>query len=180
MMRPAARDDDRAAGDQIGGFDRFIGIELVEHVPARQHRLFPGWTEIGEDQPIALFHRIPGLAHIVAVLAELGLARLLEAIPLRIEEPAVIAAADAALLDLAVIKRGAAMGAARIEQARPAATVAKEDQILAQHTDLLRPVGRFARERDRMPIATQELAHLGARTGLGVVAIDRPWLAAIG
>src|SRR6185312_5147744 len=152
MMRPAAWNDDRTAGDEVGRFDGFVGVELIEHVPARQHRLVLGRAEISEDQPIALFDRIPGLAHVVAMLAELGLARLLEAMSLGIEEPAVIAAADAALLDLAVIERGAAMSAARIEQPRPAAAVAEEDQILAEHADLLGPGGRLARESDRMPI----------------------------
>ncbi len=179
MMCPATGNDDRAAGNEVRGFDDLVGVELVEHIPARQHRLFLGRAKIGEDQPIAFFDRIPGLAHMVAMLAELGLARLFEAMAFSVEEPAVIATADAAILDLAVIKRRAAMGAARIEQAGLATAVAEEDQILAQHADLLRPVGGFARQRDRVPIAAQQLAHLGAGTGLGVIAIGRSWLAAI-
>ena len=69
-----------------------------------------------------------------------GIARLLEAPPLDVEEPAVIAAADAFRLHLAVVQRRAAMAAARMDEARPPSTVAKQDQVLAEDPDRLRPI----------------------------------------
>ena len=78
--------------------------------------------------------------HAVAVQAELGLARLLEAVALGVEHPAVVAAADAVLLDAAVVEGGAAMHAARVEQGRPAPAGAEEDEVLAEN-----PQGRHGR-----------------------------------
>jgi hypothetical protein len=47
----------------------------------------------------------------------------------------VIAAADAVLLDLAIIERGAAMAAAGVQQADAAKPVAEQDQIITQRAD---------------------------------------------
>jgi hypothetical protein len=58
-----------------------------------------------------------------------------------VELPAVVAAADAVLLDLAIIQRGAAVAAAGVEQADAAMPVAEQDQILSQRADLSRDVG---------------------------------------
>ena len=94
--------------------------------------LFLGWAHIGEDQPIAFGNGVPGLAHLVPELAAIGFAGLLKAAAFGIELPAVIAAADAVLLDLAIIERGAAMAAAGVQQADAAKPVAELDQILTQ------------------------------------------------
>src|SRR5262249_11780287 len=90
-----------------------------------------GRAHIGEDQPVALLQGIPGLADLVPEEAALGLTGLLEAAAFRIELPAVVAAADAVVLDLTVVERGAAMAAARMERAGAAEPVTKQDQFLA-------------------------------------------------
>src|ERR1700704_5709182 len=89
---------------------------------------------IGEDQSIAFGNRVPGLAHLVPELAAIGFAGLFKAAAFGIELPAVIAAADAVLLDLAIIERGAAMAAAGVQQPDAAVLVAKQDQVLAERT----------------------------------------------
>src|SRR5262249_6567043 len=113
------------------GFDHLAGLELLQALVTGQRRLFLRRPHIGEDEPVELGDRIPGLAHATASEAAFRLARLVEAATLDVEQPAVIAAADAPLLDLAVIERGAAMAAARLPQARPALPVAEQNEVLA-------------------------------------------------
>jgi hypothetical protein len=48
-----------------------------------------------------------------------------------------MAAADAVILDLTVIERGAAMAAAGVQQAGAAAAVAKQHEILAENAHFL-------------------------------------------
>src|SRR5205807_8166719 len=128
---PVTGNDGRsAAADRtVVGFDELAVVHLFQAFVARQHRLFLVRSHIGEHQTVAFGNRIPGLAHFVPELAGIGLAGLFEAAALGVELPAVIAAADAVLLDLAIIKRGAAVAAAGVEQAWAAMPVAEQDQI---------------------------------------------------
>src|ERR1700704_3363589 len=114
---------------------------------------------IGKDQSVALLQRIPGLAHPIAFEPAFGLARLLEAAPLGVEQPAVIAAANPALLDAAVIERGAAMAAARLHQSRLTAPVTEQNEVFAQDADGLGRRAGIGNEPDRMPVASQQFAH---------------------
>jgi hypothetical protein len=88
-----------------------------------------------------------------------------------VEQPAVIAAADAVLLDLAVIQSRAAVTAARINQPWSALSVAKENQILAH--DLHRPwrVAGIGAHADGMPVATQQFAHRRAASHFGELGV---------
>ena len=164
----ALPDDLRAAATDaaVVGFEHLAGIEVFKALVARQHGFFPGRTHIGPDQAVQLLHGIPGLAYALARQATAArFAGLLHAAALHVEQPAVVAAADAALLDLAVEQRGATVRAVRIDQARAAALVAEQDQILAQHTHLARCIRGIARQADRVPVAPQQLAH--GRAGAG-------------
>src|SRR5712671_303483 len=114
--------------------------------------LFLGWTHIGEDQSIAFGNRVPGLAHLVPELAAIGFAGLFKAAAFGIELPAVIAAADAVLLDLAIIERGAAVAAAGVQQADAAKPVTEQDQILCQRADLFGDIGCVSHKTDRVPV----------------------------
>jgi hypothetical protein len=110
------------------------------------------------------------LAHEVAVAPAVRLAWLLQAVSLDVEQPAVIAAAEPALLHLAVVERGPAVRAARVDEPGAAWPVAEEDQILAE--DPYRPGNGpgVGDQTDRMPVAAQQLAHRRAGTDLGEVA----------
>ena len=147
MLQPVAGDDGRAAAADRGvvGLDELAVVHLLQAFVARQHRLFLGRSHIGEDQPVAFLDRIPGLAHLVLELAAVGLAGLLQAMALGVELPAVIAAADAVFLDLAVIERGAAVAAARMQQAGAAVPVAEQDQVLAERADFAGDIGGVGR-----------------------------------
>src|SRR4051812_42614611 len=122
MLQPVARDDLRAAGAdaRIVGLDHFAVSERFERVVAGQRTLAVRRSQVREDQPVPFGYGVPGLAHVVSrsSAAAIGLARLLEATPFGIEQPAVITATNAALFDAAVMQRRAAMHAARIQETR--------------------------------------------------------------
>ena len=153
--------------ERVVGLDELAVVHLFQAFVARQHRLLLGWSHIGEDQPVELLYRVPGLAHLVLELAAVGLAGLFEAAALGVELPAVIAAADAVLLDLAIIERGAAVAAAGVEQAGAAMPVAEQDEILTERADFSGNIGGVARKADRVPIAPQQFPHRRAATDLG-------------
>ena len=97
-----------------------------------------------------------------------GFARLLEAVTLRVELHAVVAAADAVVLDAAEVQARAAVRTPFEHDARPSVAVAEHDQVLAEESGAMRAIARQrARDRDRMPVAAHRFAHrrAGARIG---------------
>ena len=78
---------------------------------------------------------------------------LFDAAAMLVEQPAMVAAADAALLDLSVIERCSAMAAARVEQTRHRCAVAEEDEVFPEHAHLLWRGAGVARQTDRVPVA---------------------------
>jgi len=110
----------------------------------------------------------------------LGLARLVEAGVVGAEEPAMIAAANTFLLDLAIEQGRAAMHAAGIEQARPALLVAKQNQILAEDSDIFGPGRRLFGQGDRQPIAPEQFAYRLPGPDLGQEPVGLGGLATIG
>ena len=90
---------------QIVGDDFFIGAQPFEDGESWEHRLPLCGPHVGPERSMTLNHRIPGLAYFVPIQdAVLRFARLFEAIALNVEQPAVIAAADAVLFDAAVVE----------------------------------------------------------------------------
>ena len=81
--------------------------------------------------------------------------------------PAVIAAADAALLDDAKFERHVAMRAVQVHQAEPAAVLAKQHQVFAHDTNTIRQVADLVGHRHRHPVAAQILAAGRSRADLG-------------
>ena len=172
VLQPVARHDRGAAAAdaRVVGIDELSVVEDLQRVIARQDGLPLGRAHVGEEQTVALLHRIPRLAHEVAVAPAVRFARLLQAVSLDVEQPAVIAAAEPALLDLAVVERGPAVRAACVDEPGAARPVAEEDQVLAE--DPYRP-GRgpgVSDQTDRVPVAAQQLAHRRARPDLGELA----------
>src|SRR5262249_40114049 len=115
----------------------------VDDVVAREQRLAARRAHIDKHQPAIFQHRIGRLPDIQRLANLLGPARHSEALALCVVEPAVIAAADAALLDPAPFQGGAAMRAMRVERADPPLLVAEHDNLLAQQLFLARQVGEF-------------------------------------
>ena len=151
MLQPVAGNDRRAAAADRGivGLDELAVVHLFQAFVARQHRLFLGRSHIGEDQPVALLQRDTRAGAPCPEQAALGLAGLFEAVALGVELPAVIAAADAVFLDLAVIERGAAMAAARVQQADAGACLSRNRTRSSPSTRTLLRRYRWRRRRGR-------------------------------
>src|SRR5690242_17334210 len=115
--------------------------------------------------------RVGRLPDIHALAEFLGLAGHFETLASGVVEPAVIAAADAALLDLAPFERRPAMRAMRFERADAPSLVAKDDDLLAEELFLARQILQLLGETDRLPIAAQEFAHRAARLDAGQLVI---------
>src|ERR1700678_2336845 len=88
-----------AIGDQLETV-----LHFFENVITRKRRFEIGRTHVGEDQAVALVHRIPWLTIVLALVAAVRLTRLIEAFAVGAEQPSVIAASDAAIFDFAVIQ----------------------------------------------------------------------------
>ena len=132
-----------------------------ERFPHRQFRRRLR-SEIGEQQSCAFLHRIGlGVTAGLRWLRARGiLIGLFEAAAGLVDEPAVIAAADAVFLDPAVGHVGAAVRTMPVDQAVTAAQILVENEILAQKADGFDRIGvEFAGARDGLPIAAQQLAH---------------------
>ena len=84
------------------------------------------------------------------------------------EQPAVVVAAQPALLDDAVREVRAAVRAVPVDQAVGAPTVLVQDEILAEEPDRLdRSVVQLGDGGDRHPVAPEQLAHRRAAPDLG-------------
>src|SRR5262249_42624694 len=93
---------------------------------------------------------------------------LLDAAAGLVHQPAVIAAADAGLLDHAEGKIRAPVRAVPVEQTEAASHVLVQDQVLAEEPHGLDRVAiELARAADRHPVAPQQLPHGGSRPDLG-------------
>src|ERR1700675_1185283 len=107
------------------------------------------------DDPVG-----PGL-HLVLEILVRRHARHVDAVARDVEFPAVIDAADSALLVASQKQRGAAVRAAMVHHADPACAVTKRDQLLAeQHQPDRRTVAlKFGGLRGRNPVLPHQLAH---------------------
>ena len=122
----------------------------------RPHHVAELARRVGQDGNLAAHARVGvHVRHVHALAVDVVL-------------PAVVHAAQAALLVAPEEEIRAAVRAARLDQPHLAVGVAEGDQVLAHHLDADRRavgLGHFARERDRQPVPAEVLAHRGARAG---------------
>jgi hypothetical protein len=146
----------------VAGAEDFVALRVEEQVIIGEFRR---WLrpDIGEDHARDLAHGIGALPHLVLEVAEGGLARLIEALALCVVEPAVIAAAQALLLDAAVFERGIAVAAMLVEEAKLAIAGAEQHEFLVHQLDDLRLLAEMLGKHDRPPIAAQHVARRRAR-----------------
>src|SRR5215469_14380093 len=150
------RADERAVGDQL-----FVLSQRFQDIVARQHRLALQRPQVRKYQPVTLLNGIPGLA-IVRDLTYASLAGLLQTTSPSIEQPAMVAAADAALFDFAVEQTGSAMRAAGINQPISCLWSSKQNQVFAQNAHGQRQICYLLGGRNRMPVPPQHFAARGA------------------
>jgi len=95
--------------------------------------------------------------------AAFGLAGLLRAMALRVELPPMVAVADATVLDLAIIERGAAVAAASGRARGRRGRLCREAGSGPRPVhELFRDVGGVGRKALGVPIAAEQLAHRAA------------------
>src|SRR5439155_23953852 len=138
-----------------------------------------GWPLIGKDQPGVIVHGIGAVAEPVLQGAAGRLAGGLEDRAADIEEPAVIAAADALVADQAELERGAAMRAMQFEETDGAGFVAERDEVLTENAQPPRDLAQFAGEDDRLPKAPQIFAARRPRPDTGQLLVHRRALAVV-
>src|ERR1051325_12011889 len=95
--------------------ERAYPVFTLEHVPARQQRRRLG-TDVSKNNPRQLFRTIGLLPHTFFECALGRLAGHLENPPFHVIQPAMIAAAQPAVFDVAEFERCAAVSAAQSEQ----------------------------------------------------------------
>ena len=133
------------------------GLGMLEGVEDGEGRAFLRWTHVGEHQAPPHLDRVGALAEPVADRAVGKLPGGVEDGAVDVEVPAVVAAADAALLDLAELERGAPVHAAPFQHPDPPACVAEHHQVLAEDPDGPRKVLELRFDADGLPEAAQVL-----------------------
>ena len=135
----------------------------------RQRRRLGARAHIGPDQPVALGHRIGLGADLVTELLMRRQVGHLEARAVGVVLPAVIDAAQPAVLVAAEEQRGGAVRAAVVEDSDAPLGVAERDQLLAQqHEAHRRAVGHeLVRRRRRDPVLAHHLSHRRSRADAG-------------
>jgi len=106
-------------------------------------------------------------------LAGGGLARGFQDGAVGVEQPAMVAAAYAVLLDDAELERGVAVAAQQVQQPIGAGPVAEQHQVLAHPAQLQRQFANHGGERDRHPEPAQILAAGCARHDAGDLIVRR-------
>ena len=141
-----------------------------ERLPVGHQRSRLG-SEISPDQAGLGFHGIRRDADLVLEVSLRSrdvFIRLLGAAAVLVEQPAVIVAAQPALLDESVRQVGAAMRAMPVDQPVGAAQILVERQVLAQQANGLDGlVVELADRGDGHPVAAEQAAHGRPRTYLG-------------
>ena len=139
-----------------------------EDVDAGEERRGRG-AHIGEDDAAELLRLVRLDANLVLELGAFGLGRLVDALALLVEDPAVVGAADAVGLGDAVGEAGLAVSAGGLDEAERPGGVAVEDEVFAEQAHLLGGVVgvEFDACGDGVPVAAHQLAHRRARTDSG-------------
>ena len=133
-------------------------------------------AEIGEQDAASFDHRIGFLPDIGAQIAVVGLGGRLQALAVHVEQPAVKRATQSAILQPPIGEIGAAMRAVPADQPVAPLVVLESDKVLAEKPNrLYRPVaGKLIDQRRRLPVAPQQIAGGGSRSGAGhaIVLLD--------
>src|ERR1043165_2422665 len=111
-----------------------LAVLAREEIVARQERRGIG-SEIGEDEAADLLRLVGRMLDAVFERAAFGLRRLLDTFAGKIVEPAVIAAAEAAVFDTAELERSPAMRAMEAQKPELAVARAEQHEIFAEQSD---------------------------------------------
>src|SRR5439155_25936379 len=121
----------------------------------RERRTSVGRAEIGAPQLRELERGIGAQPDSLLQPTACRLPGRLQASAVDVVDPAVVAAADAALDRNTELERGPAMRAVQVQRAEAAAAIAKDDQVLAQDLHPQRRGRKLPDERHRLPEPAQ-------------------------
>jgi hypothetical protein len=138
-LQPVAIPQRRGAGNQLVAW-QVVGIE------DREGWLLIRWSHVGEHQACVFMHRISGVIEPILQGAVGGLAGRLKDPAVNVEQPAMIAAADALVADQAELERRSAMRAIWFQQADGAALVTEDDEVLSEDAQSPGKIAEFAGE----------------------------------
>ena len=141
-----------------------LAVGNVQNLESRQRRRFGARPHIDPDQPGAFDRPVRLGADLVLEVLMRRHVRHVEAVAGHVEFPAVIDAADPALLVAAQEQRRAAVRAAMIHDADPALAVAKGDQLLAEQHQAKRRAAalNLGGHQRGDPVFPHQLTHDGA------------------
>ena len=128
-------------------------------------------AEVGEDESGELPNGIGAVAELAGDGAFGRLGGRLQDGAVHVEQPAVVAAADAALGDDSVLERRPAVAAMLVQEANPSREVPEQHQFLAEHLDKDGPLRELPGHRQRHPETTEVLAARGARPRVGQLRV---------
>ena len=146
-----------------------------DELPLGQRRLLRGIAEVRPEHVAALDQGVGLQLHVFAEVARLRLARHLDGLAGDVVLPAVIRAAQAALLVPAEPERDAAVRAELVDQAVTALGVPEREEPLREDLDPHRRtvvLWKLLRQQHGLPVATEELPHRRPRTRLGQQFVD--------
>ena len=103
---------------------------LLIDIEDRKIRFGLRWTHIGPDHSGIFMDMVGAMEHSLGERIVIAVGRRLEDGAVDIEVPAVVAAANTGLVELAVFERGAAVRAMQLQEPEPAAEVAKTEPDL--------------------------------------------------
>ena len=140
----------------------------VEHLEAGQRRRLGALAHVDPDEAGALDDTVGLGLHLVLEILVLGHARHVDAVASNVVFPAVIDAAQAALLVAAEEQRGATMRAALVHHTHPARAVAEGDELFAKQHEAQRVAIalELRRLQRRQPVLPHQLAHRRAGADL--------------
>src|SRR6185369_14557432 len=138
-----------------------------------------GRPQVREDESGELVGRVRALTDALLEPAAGRLPGCLQALPVDVVDPAVIAAAEAALDGNAELERRAAVRAVQMQDADAATPVTEHHEILAEDPHAQRCVDEIAGEGHRLPEAAQVLPARRAGPDFGELPIGRHEAAAV-
>ena len=141
-----------------------LGVGHQVGLDQRQRRRLGAVAHVDPDEAIALGRAVGARPHLVLEVFFRRHVGHFDAAAVDVELPAVVDAAQAAILVAAEEQAGAAVRAAVVHDAHAAGAVAKGDQPLAQQHQAQRVAigGELARQHGRQPVLAHQAAHQGA------------------
>ena len=107
------------------------------------------------------------MANLAGKAAFRRLSRHRQTLAADVEQPAMIGTANAAVFDIAIFQRRAAMGTMESEQTDAAPVIAKQHQLFAEHFDRLGNIAQFAARAHDQPMASKPVAGRRAAAYIG-------------